>query len=320
MLAAIRVALASAALAYTVGPLAQEVQLRAVSAFVEGTTFARGFERFIARINSECKGQLSVNYIGGPKAMPTMELGNAVRSGVVDLAVLGTGFYTNLMPEADALLLRQVSAAELRRNGGRALIDKIHREKVNAVYLGEGTDHIPFHVYLTRRVERLDFKNLKLRGTSSYKGFFDGLGATLVQMPPGEVFTALDRGVVEGYGWGALGIFDLRWNEKTRYRVDPGFYHLGVPFLMHLPRYEKLSGAQRDCLLKQMEWIEAQNAEYVEIVRAEYKRQADSGIQTITLSEADAKRYLDLAYAGAWERVLQVSPTYGRELRQLLAK
>ena len=57
---------------------AQEVTLRAVSAFAEKTTYARGFELFIDRVNKEGKGVLQINYIGGPKAMPPFETGNAL--------------------------------------------------------------------------------------------------------------------------------------------------------------------------------------------------------------------------------------------------
>ena len=49
-------------------------------------------------------------------------------------------------------------------------------------------------------------------------------------MAPGEVFTGLERGVVDGYGWPLLGIFDFGWQEKTKYRLEPGFYaiELGI--------------------------------------------------------------------------------------------
>jgi len=40
-----------------------------------------------------------------------------VKTGVVDMALTTGAFYTNLMPEADALKLAEVSAAEQRRNG-----------------------------------------------------------------------------------------------------------------------------------------------------------------------------------------------------------
>ena len=81
---------------------AQEVTLRAVSSFAEKTTYSRGFERFIERVNDAGNGVIKINYIGGPKAMPPFEVGNALKSGVVDIANVTGAFYTNLMPEADA--------------------------------------------------------------------------------------------------------------------------------------------------------------------------------------------------------------------------
>ena len=64
---------------------AQEVTLRAVTAFAEKTTYSRGFEKFIERVNADGKGLVQINYIGGPKAMPPFEVGNALKTGVVDI-------------------------------------------------------------------------------------------------------------------------------------------------------------------------------------------------------------------------------------------
>src|SRR5271165_2926204 len=80
---------------------AQEITLRAVSAFAEGTEFSKNFERFIERVNSNGKGIIKINYIGGPRAVPPFEVGNAVRTRVIDIANVTGAFYTNLMPEAD---------------------------------------------------------------------------------------------------------------------------------------------------------------------------------------------------------------------------
>src|SRR5947209_18814415 len=88
---------------------AQEVTLRAVSAFAEKTTYSRPFEAFIERVNQAGKGVLQINYIGGPKAMPPFEVGNALKGGVIDIANATGAFYTNVMPEADAWKLTQRS-------------------------------------------------------------------------------------------------------------------------------------------------------------------------------------------------------------------
>src|SRR6476619_4718886 len=67
--------------------VAQEVTLRGVTAFAEKTTYSRGFEKFIERVNAEGKGKIQINYIGGPKAMPPFEVGKALQSGVIDIQI-----------------------------------------------------------------------------------------------------------------------------------------------------------------------------------------------------------------------------------------
>ena len=81
---------------------ANEITLRAVSAFAEGTQFSKNFERFIEKVNRDGKGTVQINYIGGPRAMPPFEVGNAVRTRVVDMANVTGAFYSNLIPESDA--------------------------------------------------------------------------------------------------------------------------------------------------------------------------------------------------------------------------
>ena len=77
--------------------LAQEVTLRAVTAFAEKTTYSRGFEKFIERVNAEGKGLIKINYIGGPKAMPPFEVGTrSVRRG--RYRQHDRAFTTNVMP------------------------------------------------------------------------------------------------------------------------------------------------------------------------------------------------------------------------------
>src|SRR5258708_23981111 len=96
---------------------AQEVTLRAVTSFAEGTQFSKNFERFIEKVNTDGKGTVQINYIGGPRAMPPFEVGNAVRTKVIDIANVTGAFYTNLMPEADGFKLISKPMTEQRQNG-----------------------------------------------------------------------------------------------------------------------------------------------------------------------------------------------------------
>src|SRR5919197_2550119 len=226
----------------------QETTLRVVSAFAENTQYVKNLEGFIQKVNADAKGSLRINFIGGPKAMPPFEVGNAVRTGVVDMALTTGAFYTNIMPEADALKLTQLPATELRKNGGHDLINKIWNEKANMVYLARIVDYSPFHLYLTKKIDKPDLAGLKIRITPVYRDFFQALGATVVQTPPGEVYPALARGVVDGYGWPIHGIFDLNWQEKTKFCVDPGFYNAEGSIIMNLDKWRALNPKQRDLL------------------------------------------------------------------------
>jgi TRAP-type transport system periplasmic protein len=97
--------------------MAQEVTVRLVSAFAENGIYVQHMLPWISKVNAEGKGVLQINFIGGPKAIPTFEVGNAVKTGVVDMALTTGAFYTNVMPEADFLKLTQIPVAEQRKNG-----------------------------------------------------------------------------------------------------------------------------------------------------------------------------------------------------------
>lgn len=313
-------ALISAALLAPLGAQAEPVTLKMVSSFAENSEYTKRLIGFIGRFNGDNQDVARIHFIGGPKAIPSFETGNAVRSGVVDLALTTGAFYTNLMPEADALKLAQIPISEQRRNGAYDYINQVWQQKAGMVYLARTVEGTPFHIYLNRKIERPDLSGLKIRVTPVYRDFFQALGAQMLQTAPGELYTALERGVVDGYGWPITGIFDLSWHEKTRFRVDPGFYNAEVSVVANLAAWKKLDARQREALNRWARWIEEQNTYWSAEVERETKRQAQAGIQAITLSTADAKAFLAKAYETGWAGIIKQSPEHGAKLRTLLSK
>ena len=299
---------------------AQEVTLKGITSFAEKTFYSRGFERFIDKVNADGKGVIQINYIGGPKAMPPFEVGNALKNGVVDIANATGAFYTNVFPEADAWKLTERPMAELRRNGGFDYMAKLYDEKMNAVFLARHIDNNPFHLYLTKPIARPDLTGLKIRITPVYREFFQALGATVVQTAPGEVYTALERGVVDGYGWPITGIFDLGWHEKTKFRVDPGFYSAEVSILINKATLARLNDAQRKVLLDAAAWLEAQAAETEKENKADTARQKAAGIQAIEFKGAEATAFRAKAYESGWAGIIKQSPVHGPKLREFFSK
>jgi len=299
---------------------AQEVTLRLVSAFAENGIYVQRLLPWVQKVNAEGKGVLQINFIGGPKAIPTFEVGNAVKTGVVDLAMSTGAFYTNVMPEADFLKLTQIPIAEQRKNGAFDAINKVWNEKGNMQYLARMVENQPFHVYTTKKVDKPDLSGLKIRITPVYRDFFQALNASVITTPPGEVYTALERGVVDGYGWPIGGIFDLNWQEKTKYRIDPGFYDAEVSLIMNLPAYKKLNSAQLAFLNKQLMALEAENSFWTKYAADEIARQEKAGIETIKFDAATAKSYRDKAYEVGWASAAKQSPEVAASFKALFSK
>jgi len=310
--------MAAAALAAPLAAQAQEITLKAVNAFQEGTYYARNFERFVKKVNDEGKGLIQINYIGGPKAIPTFEQGNALRSGVVDMSNTTTSFVAGIVPEGLAINYTNQTMAEMRKNGAIDYLNKIMMEKGLYYYARTG-EGVQYYIYSNKRIDKADLTGLKLRIAPIYRDFFQKLGANVVQIAPGEVYTALERGVVDGYGWPLLGIFDLGWHEKTKYRIEPGFYAIELGVIFSANTWRKLNPAQRAFLEKQAVWLESQNGDMAaKDAPAEIKKQQDAGIQVIKLDAEQSRILQKTAYDAAWDAVVKSSPAHGAKLREML--
>src|SRR5213595_1853525 len=310
-----------AALAVAAGAAqAQEVSLRVVSAFPENQFYVKRTIDWIEKFNKEGKGVAQINFIGGPKAIPTFEVGKAVQTGVVDIGFSTGAFYTNVMPESDILKLSETSAADQRKNGGFDLINKIWAEKGNMRYLAKVVEFTPFHIYLNKKIDKPDLTGLKIRITPVYREFFQAMNAQVMTTPPGEVYTALERGVIDGYGWPIHALFDLNWQEKTKFRVDPGFYNAEVGLVMNLDKYKGLPAKARAFLDREALAYEQQNDFWKSYNQNEAKRQAEAGIQTITFDAKTSKEYVEKAKEIGWANAIKASPQYGEALKKVLAK
>lgn len=297
---------------------ADEVTLRGVSAFAGGTTFSRPFEAFVDWVNENGKGVIQIDYLGGPEAVPPFELGNAVSSGVVDIANNTTAYYPGLMPTGDALHLATNTVQDQRANGCFDKIDALHQDLMNVKFLARTGDHIQFHLYLTEPIEGPDLSGLTIRTTPVYRAMFEKLGANLVRTAPGEVYTALERGAIDGYGWPVQGVMDLGWHEQTKYRVDPGFYQVDVNFLVNLDVWNGLSDEQKAVLQDGAKWIEEKNAENLAINEAEAAKQAEAGIEVITFEGDAADTWLSTAQGEGWAVVEGIDAAIAADLKSCL--
>jgi TRAP-type C4-dicarboxylate transport system substrate-binding protein len=300
---------------------AQEAKLKAASFLPLTQSFGIHFKRWVDEANSRGKGVVQIEAVG-PEAIPVLEQPNALKNGVVQMYFGPPTFYTGIMWEGEALSLSEISVKAMRANGAWAYLDKLHREKLNATLLGGGIgDGIRFFVYTTAPAKPDDkdkpMAGLTLRSVPLYRVFFESLGARTVSLPPSEVFTALERKVVQGYGWPAWGIKDMGWLPVTKYRYGPGFFNVHTNIYVNLDAWNKLAEPQRKFLTDMALWLDEEWPKWRSAQDAEEaKIQKDAGVQYIDLGAWFTKR----AHDAYWADLTQKSPQHIPHLRKLVSK
>ena len=291
---------------------AQEATLSAVVFVPRNTTFGEIFVRFVDQVNKDGKGVVQINLRGGPDAIPTFEQGNALKTGVVDMASLAPTFYTNVCPECDAQILAPQQTPQLKKTPFWTVLQKYTSQKLNAHILSAYGDGVGFHIWTSKPPQDNSLKGMRLRTTPNYTPLFTALGVSLVQTAPGEVLTALERGVVDGYGWPQIGMFDMGWGAHTKYRIDPGFYNVIVNVLVNDAKWKSLRDEQRAVLNRAAAWLEQENVRWVaERKAADDKKIKESGIQIVDLGPGHRK----LAYDVYWDALAKRAPEPIKELK-----
>jgi TRAP-type C4-dicarboxylate transport system substrate-binding protein len=311
-------AMAAVVLATPAG--AEEAKLKAASFLPLTQSFGIHFKRWVDEVNKRGKGVLQIDAVG-PEAIPVLEQPNAVKSGVIQMHYGPPTFYTGTMWEGEALSLSERTIKELRANGAWAYLDKLHQEKMNSVLLAGLGDGVNFYVYTTTPAKADDkdkpMSGLTLRSVPLYRVFFESLGARAVSLPPGEVFTALERKVVQGYGWPSWGVKDMGWLPVTKYRYGPGFFNVNVNVLVNLDAWKKLGDPQKKLLNEMAAWLDDEWPKWRAAQDAdEDKIQKDAGVQYVDLGAWFGKR----AHDAYWADLEKKSPQHIPHLRKLVTK
>lgn len=300
----------------------KEVVLKAVTAWPEKIRDNDGFKFLQKEVNERGKGKLKIQYLGGPEVIPTNELINAVKSGSVDIAWLSMIYTVSIVPEGHAYKLSKFTPDQERKNGFFDLFNEIYQKKANAVYLGRGIPGVHFNLYTSFPVNSVaDLKGKPIRTTMNYKDFLVALGASPVTIDPGEVYSALERGVVQGYGWPSFGITEWGWDAKTKYVIEPGFYQVDAGALVNRDKWNSLSDDQKKILTDSAIAMEkAMEQHFKELVKSDRELLTQKGIKVIQLPPEETANFLKLADEAIMNNVLKASPEYGQKIKDVLSK
>nr|WP_309504610.1 TRAP transporter substrate-binding protein DctP [uncultured Roseovarius sp.] len=275
------------------------------------------FERMVAE---RLDGKVEVRYIGAGEVTPPFEQFEALRNGVVDVILGASSYYTGQVPEASAVLYTKLSASQLRENGFYDLMRKVHRDKGGVVYLSNsgGAPGTAFRFFVNEELEGMDFSGLRIRVTPVYADLVKALGGTPITTKPSELYTALDRGIVDGYGWSYGGITDFAWQEVTKSVINQPFYTANTAILLNAQVWDSLP----EDIRIELEAIGAELEGIAEEKMSRYNATEDEnlkelGLTFIDLSPEDAEYFTQTAYKTGWDQFIAAHPNIGPRLREL---
>ena len=306
---------------------AEKITIKAISAWPKNEpSVADDYLGFIAHANKVLEqkfpGQIEIKYMGGAEVIPIPNQADALRAGTVDMYFGTDAYYAGIAPAANASKLTLLTSWEERARGVNAIFDEIHRLKLNSTYLGRLGSEVMFQMYLNKKVASPDdLKGLRIRVSPMYIDFMNALSVTPIETKPGDVYMALERGVVDGFCWPLFTIRPWGWHEVTKYVVGPGFYKVCHPLLVNLHKWNQIPPDIQKAIME-VEMEEEHIIADRDMVKIKNEKELlkKAGLEFIEFSKSDTKKYFDLAYSSGWEGQIKKAPEYSEKLRPLLSK
>ena len=275
-----------------VSPVLADVEITLITAWNRSVEFAEDFtEYFVEPFNERAKGVAHIRYLGGPEVIPQRQMVYALKRGVVDMYFGAATYMLGVAPEADALLAASITPAQARENGAYAAIEEIWAAKLNAYFLGWHQTGPKLHLFLINPPLLLpnglpNVTGMRVRTTPTYRAFLNAVGTVPVDIPSGEVYTALERGTVDGIAWSSTSMSDQGFQNFVKYRIDPGVLGILMTLQMNLDRWRDLSPeAQTLFLAESLRYEHDSRERFLQIEADEKARLKAEGMTFFTLSQ-----------------------------------
>jgi TRAP-type C4-dicarboxylate transport system substrate-binding protein len=193
---------------------------------------------------------------------------------------------------------------ELRRSSG--LWDMIDAEYqklgIKVIALGASTG---YQFLLREPTNEGTLEGLQIRSNPAYDTIIEEFGGAPIQLPMPEVFTALQKGLIDGTAFPLHGLQGRKMWEVTDYIVRPSFGQ-GTAFVgMNLDKWNALSPGMQETMLEAGRMFEARAFEVVNALAQEDEAAMKAnGVEITELSDDYAARIDEIFNRGIWRRAI----------------
>jgi TRAP-type mannitol/chloroaromatic compound transport system substrate-binding protein len=208
-----------------------------------------GANRVAERITKMSGGRLTVTVFGAGERVPALELFDAVSRGSAQMGH-GAAYYWKGKHEAVSFftaipfgLTAQEMSAWMYFGGGLPLYRELY-ERFGLVPFTAGNTGTQMGGWFRRPIRSLaDLRGLKMRIPGLGGEVLARLGVTTVNIPGGELFTALSSGTIDATEWvGPYNDLAFGFYKAAKFYHYPGWHEPGpaLEFIVHKPSWESL--------------------------------------------------------------------------------
>ncbi|PSR12080.1 MAG: ABC transporter substrate-binding protein [Bacteroidetes bacterium] len=205
---------------------------------------------FARLINEMSAGRIKITVYGGGELAPPLKAFETVRTGGAELGS-GAGYYwAGIAPAAQffATVPFGMNAAQhtgwIMNGGGLELWQELYDQYNLVPFLG-GNTGVQMGGWFNREINSIkDIQGLKMRIPGLGGTVFNAAGGAQVTMAGSELYTNLERGVIDATEW--LGPYHdtlMGFNEIAKYYYTPGWHEPGtaLEFFINKEKYNLLS-------------------------------------------------------------------------------
>lgn len=285
-------------------PAPTPIKLKGVQFIAIGNPTVAGYKMWADAVNAATKGQVTIDIVGGPEAVPPMQQAEAVRSGSVDICYIPASYSEAIVPEAGFLPLAQVTAKEGRETGLQDYMVKLYANE-GMYFLGIQSANKPFLLFAN--IEAKSSKALagkRIRTAPLYAPVLKTLNAVGVDMPHADLYIAMKQGLLDGLinVWSTFTASS--WFEVAKYAVGPPFWGKGAGAhvaIINLKKWNSIPKHLQDLMNEEQIKLEPKLIDYFGKIEADGRQAALSkGVKEIKWTETDTEWFLKTIDDNGW--------------------
>jgi len=303
--------------------LADVVKIDAVTLAPKPVYINKPFKMFVDEVNTKFAGEVEINWRGGPEIMPPFKQAEGVRNGSVDMTYTSPSYYQGLVPTSGTMNLSYKTYAEIAATNYHERMTELHAEK-DLIFLGEiPATQLNFVIYMAKEVSGLeDLKGKRIRVFPTLLPIVKALGAEPIVMGMGDIFTAMERGTIDGYMQGPLAQAQ-QFEGLVKTVIFPGVYRAGFPVLINKKTWGKMSTDLQQRLTTFLRDDFAPRMDYIwgDDITDNIAQMKAAGFNILELPADEAARYEQMAMDAAWAvTAANAGDEVAAELRGMLDK